>query len=224
MEIRGNRMVKRVLTAVILTNLFLSPMPAQQNKSQIIEWKKIREAFEAYSKSPTADNADKILIVLPKEFDNKTANLDLWGDTLNHIWEGVPYTALKNQILKGDKLAIRISFRTLIISDGAFAESMVDLIGKSIRPNPEGYLKEATGFIKYAPRMAFVVLDTVLPEFYGLPEENPKGFEEFKKEVQLRIWSLETVNRPDLIELRDKCISRLIREIRECEPVVCSAR
>jgi hypothetical protein len=224
MEIRGNRMVKRVLTAVILTNLFLSPMPAQQNKSQIIEWKKIREAFEAYSKSPTADNADKILIVMPKEFDNKTANLDLWGDTLNHIWEGGPYTALKNQILKGDKLAIRISFRTLIISDGAFAESMVDLIGKSIRPNPEGYLKEATGFIKYAPRMAFAVLDTVLPEFYGLPEENPKGFEEFKKEVQLRIWSLETVNRPDLIELRDKCISRLIREIRECEPVVCSAR
>ncbi len=207
-------MVKRFLTVVILSSLFLGPMPAQQNKSQIIEWEKIREAFEAYSNSPSADNADKILIVMPKEFDNKTANLDLWGDTLGYIWEGGPYTALKNQILKGDKLAIRISFRTLSISDGAFAESMVALIGESIRPTPEGYLEEATGFMKYAPRLAFVVLDTVLPEFWGLPEEDPKGFEEFKKEVQLRIWSLETVNRPDLIELRDKCISRLIREIR----------
>ena len=54
MEIRGNGMIKMVLTAVILSNLFLRPMPAQQNKSQIIEWKKIREAFEAYSKSPSA--------------------------------------------------------------------------------------------------------------------------------------------------------------------------
>jgi len=70
------------------------------------------------------------------------------------------------------------------------------------------------GFRKYAPQMDFVVLDTVLPEFYGLPEEDPKGFEEFKKEAQERIWSLETVNRSDLNELRDKCISRLIREIR----------
>jgi hypothetical protein len=161
---------------------------------------------------------------MPKEFDNRTANLDLWGDTLDYIWEGGPYTALKNQILKGDKLAIRISFRTLIISDGAFGESMAALMGESIRPNPEGYLEEATEFIKYAPQLAFVVLDTVLPEFWGLPEENPKGYEEFKKDIQLRIWSLETVSRPDLIELRDKCISRLIRKIREREPVICSAR
>lgn len=212
-------MVKIVLTAVILFNLFPSPMLAQQNKSQVIEWEKIREAFEAYSQSPSPDNADKIFNVLPREFDNNTANLDQWSATGNYIWEGGPYAALENQILKGDKLAIRISFRTLIISDGAFAEVMCDLIGKSIRPNPEGYLDEAIGFSKYAPSMSFIVLHTVLPEFYGLPEEDPKGFEEFKKEVQERIWSLETVGRPDLIELRDKCISKLIRKIKECGSV-----
>jgi hypothetical protein len=220
MEIRGSRMIKIVLTAIILSNLFLGPMQsAQQNKSQIIEWNKIREAFEAYYKSPSAANADNILTVLPREFDNKTANLDLWGDTLEYIWQGTIFGVLKNQILKGDRLAIRISFRTLIISDGGFAESLCDLIGESIRPNPEGYLEEAMSFRKYAPHMDFIILDTVLPEFYGSPEEDPKGFEEFKKEVQERMWSLETVNRPDLIDLRDEYIRRLIREIRKHEPV-----
>jgi hypothetical protein len=215
MEIRGSRMIKIVLTGVILSNLFLSLMPAQQNKNLIIEWEKIREAFEAYYKSPSAANADNILTILPRDFDNRTANLYHWGDTLEYIWQGTTFNVLKNQILKGDRLAIRISLRTLIISDGAFAESLCGLISESIKPNPLGYLEEATAFRKYAPRMDFIILDTVLPEFYGSPEEDPKGFAEFKKEVQERVWALETVSRPDLIELRDKCISRLIRAIRE---------
>lgn len=207
-------MIKKVQITLTLFILIISSLPAQQKRDQIIKWEEIREAFEAYYKSPSAANADNILAVLPREFDNKTANLDLWGDTLEYIWQGETFGVLKNQILKGDRLAIRISFRTLIISDGAFAESMCGLIGKSIRPNPEGYLEEAMAFRKYVPQMDFAILDTVLPEFYGLPEEDPKGFEEFKKEVQERIWSLETVTRSDLNELRDKCISRLIREIR----------
>jgi hypothetical protein len=201
---------------IILTLLFLliSSLPAQQKRTQIIKWEEIGKSFEAYYESPSAANAEKVLAVLPREFDNLTANLDRWGDTLEYIWQGTTFNVLKNQILKGDGLAIRISFRTLIISDGAFAESLCGLISESIRPNPLGYLEEATAFRKYAPEMDFIILDTVLPEFYGSPEEDPKGFEEFKKEVQERVWALETVNKPDLVELRDRCISRLIREIR----------
>ena len=207
-------MIKKVLITLAPFILLISTLPAQQKRSQIIKWEQIREAFEAYYRAPSPTNADSILTVLPREFDNRAANLDHWRDTLEYIWQGTTFNVLTNQILKGDRLAIRISFRTLIISDGAFAESLCGLISKSIRPNPEGYLEEAMAFRKYVPHMDFIVLDTVLPEFYGSPEEDPKRFEEFKKEVQERIWSLETVNRPDLIELRDKCISRLIRAIR----------
>lgn len=199
MEIRGSRMVKKVLITLILFVPLLSFLPGQQSRNQLDKWEDIKEAFEAYYKSPSVANAHKVLTVLPWEFDNRTANLDLWYDTVEDIWQGSTFLVLRNQLLKEDRLAILISLRTLIISNGAFAESLCELIGESIRPNPQGYLEEATAFGKYAPQMDFIILDTVLPEFYGSPEEDPEGFEEFKKEIQERIRSLQNhkPTRPD---------------------------
>jgi len=201
-----NRMGKIINTLAILCISLVSLSTTQEKIGQNIAWDKIREAFRVYCESPSIDNANKILSVMPTEFDNRTADFQQWVSTSHYIWEGEPFRVLRNLVRNGDTLAIRIAFKTLIISDGAFAETLLALIGGSIRANPEGFLEEAKVFIEYAHRLEILVLDTVLPEYYGMPDES---LEAFKKEILVRITSLETVTRPDLFNLRNDCISKL---------------
>lgn len=202
-------MIKRVLMAVVLSNLLINTMPAQQNKSQRIEWERIRKAFEVYCLAPSAENADSLLSVMPQDFDNRTADQSQWFSTSEYIYNGEPFKVLDDRISHGDRFAIRIAFRVLIFSDAHFSEDVCHLIGKSIKANPEGYLEETKRFYSYAPKSPVGLPETLYPEsYYFRPEEDP-NFEELKKETLLRKSSLENVTRSDLLAFRDKCVGLL---------------
>jgi hypothetical protein len=58
-------MAKTMIAAAVLFALLVNFSTAQENIKQNIDWTTVREAFEAYCKSPSADNANKILAALP---------------------------------------------------------------------------------------------------------------------------------------------------------------
>jgi hypothetical protein len=194
-------MTKLIIRATILCIILLNFSAAQQNTKQNIDWTKVREAFEAYCEAPSAENAIKILAALPDNFANREADFKQWVSTSRYVYEGQPFRVLDNLVQKGNKFALRVAFKTLFMSDGAFGEDLCGLIGRAIRVNPVLFLEE----IKISGQKGHM-LDSILAGQIDADEYRP---EVVKKEIQLRIYSLKTVDRPDLLELRDICIYKL---------------
>lgn len=199
------------MTATILFSFSFSFLSAQEINRQNIDWRNIREAFKAYCQSPSPENAKRILSIMPVEFDNRTADFKEWVSISQYIYEDEPFRILERLIRKGDNFAIRIAFRTLEITDGSFTEDLCSLIAESIRANPTAFLEEAEYLIDHNRKGK--LLDSILSSDYDIDtlalDENPPAQVEFRKEAQLRIKSLETVTRSDLLSIRDICIGKL---------------
>lgn len=204
-------MVKRLMTAAILCTLVLNFSAAQENKIKNIEWEKIRAAFKAYCESPSVDSAKKILFFMPVEFDNRAADFEQWVSTSEYIYEHEPFIVLENLIRKGDNFAIRIAFRTLLITDGAFTEDLCSLISESIQADPTTFLEEADRLLDNNRKGH--LLNSILRSDNDIDtlvlEEDMEAKKEFSKEIQLRVKSLKTVTRPKLQRIRDICIGKL---------------
>ena len=202
---------KKFMTAAILFGFSFSFLSAQEIIRQNIDWRNIREAFKAYCQSPSIEKAKRILSVMPVEFDNRTADFKEWVSTSDYIHEDEPFRVLESLVRKGDEFAIRIAFRTLEITDGAFTEDLCSLIAESIRVNPTAFLEEAKYLID--DNRKGHLLNRILNSDYDIDtlalEENSPAQVEFRKEVQLRIKSLVTVTSSDLLSIRDICIGKL---------------
>jgi hypothetical protein len=196
------------------------PIQANSQKSEVsraIDWVNIREAYKAYSISPTSENAQRLLVTLPDKLDNITADAEQWSSTLHFIWEQEPFRVLERLIRQGDEFAIRIAFKTTVITDGACTEDLCTLISESIRVNPLIFLEGLYALIKKDEHLVRFILrrdDDI--DTYTLYDD-PQARVEFNKEIRLRMKSLRTVNRPDLIEIRDYCLHRYAKMLKEGE-------
>jgi hypothetical protein len=197
-------MTKLIMRATFLCIFLFNFSTAQENIKQNIDWTKVREAFGAYCESPSADNASKVLAALPNTFANRHADFEQWAAVVHYVYEGPPFKVLDNLVRKGDKFALRVAFKTVFMSDGAFGEDLSGLIGRAIRVNPTVFLEEAKIFSGYKDRR--FAMGSILAGNIDADDYRP---EVVKKEIQLRINSLKTVDRADLIEIRDICISEL---------------
>lgn len=192
---------------MVLLAFLLNSSAAQENIKQTTNWATVREAFEAYCKSPSADNANKILAALPNNFSNREDDFDQWVSAVNYVYKGQPFRVMDELVRKGDRLALRVACKTLFMSDGAFGEALCGLIGRAVRVNPRLFLEE----IKISGQDRDM-LGSILVGDIDADEYRP---EVVNKEVQLRIKSLKTVNRPDLLELRDVCIIILKESLKD---------
>jgi hypothetical protein len=183
----------------------LTTLCSKKISRQNVEWEKIREAFKAYCASPSADSANKILSIMPKKFDNSTTNFDEWASTVDSIYRGEPFKVLKDLVRKGDEFAILVAFSTLVISDGAFAEELSDLIGESLGVNPTAFLEGAKILIEN-PQATSVFLKEILAGGFYADSDTV-----FKQKMQMRIKLLETITRPDLLNIRDICVKEMSR-------------
>ncbi len=208
-------MNKNVTFFTVFFGILPGILAGQENRTHKIQWEKIRAGFAAYADSPSADNAKRLLSVLPKEFDNATEDYQQWTSTFDSIWLGKPMTVLTEMVRKGDKLSIRVAFRTIIISDGAFTEDLCSLLGESIRVNPIGFL-EAAKLFNIVPALSIDqkdhLLGSILAGFIDFDEFRPAVIE---KELQLRIDSLGRINRADLRQIRDVCLDLLKKHLHE---------
>lgn len=191
------------LFLLFLTSIWLSPCTCQD-----IDWPRIREAFRVYSANPSTENANHIIAVLPIKFDSFNVNQKEWKLTLDYLdmIDGEPFRVLANLIRHGDESAIRVAFKTCIITDGAVSEDLLEILSEAIRANTLVFLEELVGLKKYAEHSVRFLLrrdDDI--DTYTLYDD-PQARAEFNKEIILRLKSLRMVTRPDLMEIRNYCI------------------
>lgn len=179
-------------------------------KGQDIAWARIREAFKRYSAIPSSENAERILASLPNNFDNNNVNQEEWERTLNYLdmIDGTPFRVLESRIRQGDESAIRVAFRTNIITDGAVTEDLFAIISEAIRSNPLVFLEELAALRASDEHgVNFILRQDSDIDTYTLAEDPPSR-EAFKKEIILRMKVLKTVAQPNLVEIRDYCLKK----------------
>jgi hypothetical protein len=195
-----------IITAFFLlfpTSIWLSPCTGQD-----IDWPRIREAFRVYSANPSTENADRIIAVLPSKFDSMNVNQKERELTLNYLdmIDGEPFRVLANLIRQGDESAIRVAYKTHIITDGAVSEDLLEILSEAIRTNTLVFLEELIALKKYDEHsMRFLLRRDDDIDTYTLYDD-PQARAEFTKEIVLRLKSLRMVTRPDLMEIRNYCI------------------
>jgi hypothetical protein len=210
--IRQGRMNQRHHLAKRIAALLLSfaasiwlPLESGQD----IDWQRIREAFRIYSAKPSTENAERIIAVLPNKFDYRNVNQKEWELTLNYLdmINGEPFRVLANLIRQGDESAIRVAFKTHIITDGAVTEDLLEILSEAIRANTLIFLEELDALKKYDEHsVEFLLSMDGDIDTYTLFDD-PQARAEFNKEIVLRIKSLRTVTCPDLVEIRNYCIN-----------------
>lgn len=172
---------------------------------QDIHWARIREAYKTYTSSPSPQNAERLMEVLPSTFDNKSADPKEWSTTLEFL-DNEPFRALEVLIRHGDESAIRIAFRTHVITDGAISEDLLEIISEAIRANILVFLEELKALKKdHEHSVRFLLRRDGDIDTYTLFDD-PQARVEFNREIMLRVKSLRTVTRPDLMEIRDYCL------------------
>ncbi len=211
----GTLQAKAVACGILLMSWASVDSFAQNKPVQRIEWGKIREAFLAYYASPSADTAQRIMAVMPAAFDNRgisERDYEQWGLTIREIEPGT-YEILGKLLKSGNRYAIRIGLRTLVISDGGYAEGLCALISDSFIPNPIAFLEEVKACVRETD-LGEIAIATVIPVSYAYNEDTKENREQFKKDVRSRIELLKDVHRQDLINVRDRCLRALRRTLK----------
>ena len=213
-------MAKITRIAIIVCIIIIDFVAAQDNKQKKNDWEKNRQLFNTYFASPTTDNAEKVLSVLPDRID--VTDFENLNGTM-YIFYQEHITDLSKMVKEGDRLALRIAFKAGQLMDGIYAESLDSLIGFSIKVAPTAFLEEAVPYLKkqsewfaslYPHNQIGVdwLLGGILVGNIDFDQNRPDVIE---KEIVLRIEALASVKRQDLLELRDICLDILKERIKQ---------
>ena len=186
----------------ILFSLSRGYQSAANNTEEMIDWDKVKTAFEAYVKDPSQENAKTFLCTLPKDKpENEKGDK---GKTAYYIY--VNYSVWERKVLEGERHIIEAVFRLVSVADGAFAEAIWEVLSTLAQINPRLFLE-----ILYEYRNVWYVKHIGYPGI-GTKYDVPRGP---ISELEMRIKALESVKDPKYSELRDECIRLLRKAIRK---------
>lgn len=191
--------MRQLPIALLLSGLLLASVLAgnPQVAQVTMDWQGLEAAWNAYYLNPSEDGAEKMLQLLPgtvKVIDIKDGFLVL-NSINDHL--GV----LEGEMYAGNPNAIKLGFRLLTISYGAYEIALNRIIGNLIGFNPRLFLEELA-----AHRSLFQTLDPLVASFVRDMANDPAAQELEKK---MRIKSLESVEDKTLKSLRNECIKIL---------------
>jgi len=162
-----------------------------------VAWAGIETAWNVYYMNPSEAGAEKLLQLLPGT--EKILDIKDGFAVVNAISDHLGI--LEGEIYAGNPNAVKLGFRLLTISYGAFEVSLNKILGNLISYNPRLFLEELA-----AHRNLFLILDPVVASFVNEISNDPATRELEKK---LRIKSLESVEDKTLKSLRNECIKLL---------------
>jgi hypothetical protein len=162
-----------------------------------VAWAGIETAWNDYYMNPSEAGAEKLLQLLSGT--EKILDIKDGFTVVNAISDHLGI--LEGEIYAGNPNAVKLGFRLLTISYGAFEVSLNKILGNLISYNPRLFLEELA-----AHRNLFLILDPVVASFVNEISNDPAARELEKK---LRIQSLESVEDKTLKSLRNECIKLL---------------
>lgn len=205
----------------ILIPLLILFLPLREVGAQSASpWDKLKTAYAAYVKNPSARNAKKVCGIVPEcanppaetpvsayvESPGVSAQEDAENYIMTHL------NILERRMKAGDRASFQLAYQFFSIADGEFSEDMAEILDKPIHSNPQLFLEELqenqaglqqTG--RFEDLLTF--MGTQFADQAGQP----------LKEYQSRIRALRQVRKPGLKALRDKCIAIFQNEIVHAE-------
>jgi len=177
----------------------------QQTNPSGIDWRSLEVAWQAYIEKPSDRNADRVYNVLPASIPDSIPTSEIGSRVDELIFDNVE--KLEDQVKLKKRSAVRLAFRMMTISDGAFAETLDQILGALIRVDARLFLEE------------FRNHRTIVRGLAGLlgncGEEFVDNEAAVKKELKARIKSLKAVKDKNLVGVRDECITELNSQLKE---------
>jgi len=193
-------------------------------------WTNAYKAAEVYFAQPSLLNAEKFCTALPNrriptlDDNGETRFQDLVFDFIapaHGPYDTPPPTLRKNfstierDMDKGDPYAVEIMFRLYYFSDGAVAETICFVLGKLMSTHPHLFLQKLVGHEANLDGDDINSIVCMVSELGEIPEagDDPVKFKQiYDERIMRRIKALESIDDPDLREIRDRCLARLKAE------------
>jgi hypothetical protein len=145
--------------------------------------------WETYLSLPTPENASKVTAL---QYSAKALppNYGYWAPDLE---------IMKNQILGGDGESFRLAYRLLEKADGGLLEDLMAILGKSIRVQPELFLREMA-VLKPKPNRLKGILMVPGLEYTDRPKAK-------RYEIEMRRKALMSVTDENMKAQQEQCLS-----------------
>jgi hypothetical protein len=164
---------------------------------KVMDWDKVKAAFEVYLKDPSPSNAHALLDIIPMDKTREVGNRDR---AIERIWAKL---MLEKRVAEGERYSAEVIFRLLNFSDAGVSEWLSGILGDLVETQPQLFLEllnkyQCSTYIKTA----------------GYPVDNTARLK-VSMEARIHSWNtrisaLETIKNASLIELRAECI-RILR-------------
>jgi hypothetical protein len=184
--------------------IIIAVVPATA-KDSVFDWNALFNAFKIYLSDPSEKNAERVINSLPKSGHVKFSNSKRELEIFNFVYENLE--TVERQVYAKNKLSTRLAFRLMSISDGGFSDDLNIILGRLINIDPLLFLEELklreNEIVRYD-----ALLGNTGPELVDRPQDECK-------ELRKRINSLRSVNEKELLNIRNRCIEELKRQIKQ---------
>ena len=182
--------------------------PAAQPNPQV-DWLDLGLAWQRYEENPDTTNALGVIERLPSArvpVNPDDRNEALVRGELSGSVQRADGGPLGRQVRAGDPGALRLAFRLLVLADGAYAESLQEILGSVITDDPSLFLRELMQQADVVPTPPLGILLGLGPDFVDRADAA-------RAEIEARIAALSSVREPALWSARDACIEALRGEV-----------
>ena len=141
-----------------------------------------------YLSLPNSGNATKVL------------NIEYTPGTIpeNYGYRSPDLAILRNQVLAGDKEAIKLTYRLIQKSDGGLLEDLIAILSSTIRARPEFFLIEMSKINPNQDILKFILLKP------GLEYVDRRDAQEY--EIKMREKALLSVSNSNVKAFKDICL------------------
>ena len=168
------------------------------------DWVQFQILWTSYLTHSTSANAKKVIDLIPYP-DHVHYTQSSAQDSALECMEG-GFATLRNQIYAGNSSAVKLAFRLFCLSDGDYSESLDQILGGMIVRNPTTFLEQLNAHSELFGGEEFTYIGTLVGNFGDRFVDDMKAQ---IKESHSRIGALLKVKRPDLLNVRNRCINHL---------------
>jgi len=185
--------------------------------AQEIYWENIKRSAEKYNSSPSPENAAKLAFILPKKRVPAYA-VYAFNKLLDYLYDQSDFlSTLEKYILEAEPTAVDVGFLLINLSDGAFAEDLVYIIGRLIEKDPRLFLQKLQEYHGLTEPDVFEILGSILNPvgWWESPDDPDELKNLLNTRINLRIKLLQGVEDENLRGVRDTCIRILKSQLIE---------
>lgn len=178
-----------------------------------IDWDELLVAFKAVEKDPSQENIIKFLSLIPEKYTE-----DQKGDEEKFLMAINGREKYEELLLAGNLYVVEATFRLMAyVEPGAYYEDFFISLGQLATKHPRLFLQMLTKYkdnFRYEYPVTMTEILDIVPDIVTEEDARRRDEEELKL-YEKRLKALKSVTDEELLEIRDKCIAEIEKNIKE---------